>query len=114
MSDRTSARDRGTVTVLLRVGLAVGLALMATGLILALIEGRLMAHSVTLGQIPDLLAHGRPSAFMAAGVLVLLATPIARVMALMVLFARQDDRRFAVVATVVALLLALGTLLGRF
>jgi uncharacterized membrane protein len=114
MADHPPDSTRRMVGGLLRGGLLLGTLLMATGLVLAFAEGRLEAHAVTLGQIPGMLEHGRPSALMAAGVLVLLATPIARVLLLVVLFARERDFRFAVVAAGVATLLVLGAFLSHF
>ncbi len=86
---------------------------MTTGVVLAFAEGRLRAHAVRLLDVPRLVAAGRPSAFMAVGILVLLATPISRVLALILLFAKDRDPRFAVIAGAVAALLTLGVLLGR-
>lgn len=97
----------------LRVGLTVATLLMAAGVALAWWEGRLATHAVTLSQIGSLLAHGRPSAAMEAGILVLLATPVVRVLVLIGVFARDRDPRFVAAAVAVAGLLALGVFVGR-
>lgn len=108
-----SAGTRRSVQVLLRVGIGVAGALIAAGLALAALHGRLVAHPVAVAELPALLRAGRPSGFMALGLLVLLATPILRVLALVASFARDRDWRFAGVALGVALLLLVGILLGR-
>lgn len=86
---------------------------MTIGVVIAFAEGSLRAHSIRLGDLPGLVAGGRPSAFMAVGILVLVATPITRVLALIVAFAGDRDPRFAAIAGAVAALLALGVFLGR-
>ncbi|MGH2557308.1 MAG: DUF1634 domain-containing protein [Actinomycetota bacterium] len=112
--DRVGPRgERRLVQSILRAGLGLGSLSMAIGVVLALAEGRLQAHAVRLGDVPRLVAGGRPSAFMAVGILLLLATPITRVLALIVVFARHRDPRFAVIAGAVAALLAVGVFLGR-
>jgi uncharacterized membrane protein len=105
--------ERRVVQFLLRAGLTVAAALMALGLFMAVLGGRFTAHPVTFDQVASLLRRGRPSGYMTAGLLVLLATPIARVLALIVGFSIARDWRFVAVATAVAGLLVLGLLVGR-
>lgn len=105
--------ERRLVVAILRGGLAVSMALLAVGLVLAVARGRLRVHPVALGDVLPSLAAGRPSGFMAAGILVLLATPAIRVLALAASFAAEGDRRFAAVAAAVALVLALAVAIGR-
>ncbi len=111
-SDDIDRATRGPVALLLRAGLVTGVLLMAIGLVLAIVEGRLASHPVALGDVPRLLLDGRPTGFMAAGIALLVAAPLARVVALAVGFAIEGDRRFALVAVSVALILGLGVLLG--
>jgi len=110
---RGSAGERRLVQLLLRTGLLLAAALIAVGLALAALHGRLVTHPVSPAEIPSLLGAGRPTGFMALGILVLLATPILRVLFLVVGFALDRDWRFAAVALGVALLLAAGILLGH-
>jgi uncharacterized membrane protein len=105
--------ERSLVVWILRIGLTLATALMAVGVVLAWAEGRLTTHPVTLSQIGSMLTHGRPSAAMEAGILVLLATPMLRVLALIVVFARERDFRFVTAAATVATLLILGVFLGH-
>jgi uncharacterized membrane protein len=108
-----SRGERRMVQVLLRTGLLVAAALIAVGLALAALHGHLVTRAVSAGELPDLLRAGRPSAFMALGILVLLATPILRVLSLIGGFALDRDWRFASVALGVAILLLAGILLGH-
>jgi len=50
---------------------------------------------------------------MAVGILMLILTPVARVVALIGIWGRQRDRKFALVGTVVLVVLCLGIVLGR-
>jgi uncharacterized membrane protein len=92
---------------------ALSCAIMATGLVMAIARGRLRQHDVTPGRIWELVAGGHPSGVMALGLVVLLATPMLRVLLLVAGFAVARDRRFTAVATGVALMLTLAVVLGR-
>jgi uncharacterized membrane protein len=115
LSNRVAGGEaRRVVVFLLRAGLVAGCLLMAIGLVLAVSEGRLRSHPVELGNLVRFMSSGRPSGFMAAGVLLLVMAPLARVVALATEFFREGDRRFALVALAVAAILVLGILAGRF
>jgi uncharacterized membrane protein len=86
---------------------------MLVGMGLALGEGRLTSHPVPVRLVWPWILDGRPSGFLAAGVLVLVATPFLRIIALVATFALDRDWRFAAVATTVAAILALAIALGR-
>jgi hypothetical protein len=105
--------ERRVVVILLRSGLAIGAAFMLVGMGLALGEGRLVSHVVPIRKVWPWMLDGRPSGFMAAGVLVLVATPFLRILALVVGFALDRDWRFVAVAVTVGAILALGIALGR-
>jgi uncharacterized membrane protein len=104
--------ERAVVVRILRGGLWAFVALTAVGLALAWGSG-LRARPVAPGQVPAALLAGRPEGFLAGGVLVLLGTQAARLVALAARFAGEGDRRFAAVAAAVALVLAAGAALGR-
>jgi uncharacterized membrane protein len=106
-------RERRTVVAVLRGGLALGTLLIVAGLVMALVRERLRAHSLGLTELPSALGAGRPSAVLLLGVLVLAVTPLLRVLALVIGFVRERDRRFAAVAAGVACLLLVGIVLGR-
>lgn len=101
------------VVFLLRAGLVGGCLLMIIGLLLAVFEARPRPHPVALGDLAQLMVSGRPSGFIAVGVVVLLMAPFARVVALAAAFVKEGDRRFGAVALSVAAILILGVLAGR-
>ena len=108
-----SRGERRMVQLLLQGGLLLSAVLIAVGLALAALHGRLVSHPVGVSEIPGLLRAGHPRGFMGLGVLVLLATPILRVLVLIGGFALDRDWRFSAVALGVALLLLTGILLGQ-
>ena len=104
---------------LLFAGTLVGVALLAVGVALMITHG----ISPTGGTypvfdggrvIPDLLA-ARPEGFLWAGIVVLVATPIARVLGELAAFALRGDRRMVAVALAIlgiiasSVALAIGT-----
>jgi uncharacterized membrane protein len=99
--------------VALGVGVASACLIMAAGLVMALAEGRLRQHGVTPGEVWRLVAGGLPNGVMALGLLVLVATPMLRVLLLAAGFAVARDRRFTAVALGVGAMILLGVLLGR-
>ncbi|HEY1553464.1 MAG TPA: DUF1634 domain-containing protein [Kofleriaceae bacterium] len=88
----------------LRGGLAIAVVLMLAGLAIALVTGQRMAGAVSFA---DLLAgHSLPDQLIALGLLVLAATPLARVIALVIIWTVQRDRTFALLGLVVVAILA--------
>ncbi len=105
------AVDRRVVAMVLRTGLAVACALMAAGLTVTLARGDRHAHVVRLFEIGGDQAVG--DLLLAAGVVVLALTPAVRVLALVVLWAREGDRRFVAVALVVVAVLVAAAAFGH-
>jgi len=104
--------ERRIVAWALRAGVAVACLVMAVGLVAAVGRGRLRQHSVTPNEIWGLVAGGHPSGIMALGLVVLVATPMLRVLLLAAGFTVARDWRFAAVAVGVAIMLVLGLVLG--
>lgn len=105
---RTERRD---VKALLRIGLGTGAALMAAGLVAALASGPLPSQPLHVAA----LWHGElalSTRLCGLGILVLSATPAFRVIALIVLWTRERDWKYAAVAVSVAVVLALAIALG--
>jgi uncharacterized membrane protein len=105
--------ERGIVSRALRVGVVVSAALMLAGVAMAGVKGRLRAHPVRISHLLTRLHGGHPSAYMALGILLLLATPIARVLLLVAGFSYARDWRFAAIASTVAVLIGVAIVLGR-
>lgn len=102
--------ERRVVSWLLRVGLAVAAAGMTLGLVWALASGHLAAQPF---RFDDLGRGQAGAALMGVGLVVLALTPAARVLALVVDFSLERDWKFAAVAVGVAVLLAVGIVLGH-
>lgn len=67
----------------------------------------------TLAAVGQGLAHGQPVAIIALGLLLLLATPVARVAVSIVAFALERDWLYVAITTVVLIILLVSFFLGR-
>ena len=99
-------------------GGALSLAVMALGLVGAVWAGAPLAVTYSsVGQVARALAHWpvEPFAVVAAGILILLITPVAGVAALLVVFARSKDAEYTAISGLIltALLLSLLLSTGR-
>ena len=128
---RDPARTRRAelaISTVLRVGVSVSLAIIVAGTILSFVHhptyvsssaelARLTkpgaAFPRTLEQVLAGLRDGRGQAVVVLGLLVLIATPVARVAVSILGFFYQRDRVFVVFTTVVLILLLLSFWLGR-
>jgi uncharacterized membrane protein len=92
---------------ILRAGFVCALALMAVGLGIALVRDQTIDGSVvSLGDIPGALLDGDAQAILDLGILVLLVTPVAVIVAALAAFARQRDWRFVGVCLALVAILA--------
>ena len=112
---RAETRDLDAVVHrLLVVGLVISTALMLIGLALDLLLRREIPTVVPdLGEVWTRVLAIRPSGFLALGLLVLIATPIVRVVGSIIIFAYERDWRFALITLVVLAIVTLSLLLGR-
>ena len=98
----------------LTVGLAISTTLMVLGIGLDLFAQRDLPIAVPdLGEVLERVAALRPSGFLALGLLVLIATPILRVIGSIIAFLYERDWRYAGITTVVLLVLIISVLLGK-
>ena len=110
---RRKARLNLTIARVLAVGLLAAIALLVVGGILALTGRDPSPPSETsIGDIPRAVAALEPGGFFDLGLLVLLATPVARVIALGVGFARRRSWVFCGLSVFVLAILALSAFLG--
>lgn len=101
------------VSRLLLTGLVVAIALMLVGAILAAGRGAGSVEGLSsITRLPHLLASLDATGFIDLGLLVLLATPFARVVALLVVFAGRRQWLFAGVSFTVIAILAFSAYLG--
>lgn len=113
LCDRTDARLNAVLSRLLLGGLVLAVALMVAGFVLAAARGEgSMPRASSIVAVPGLLADLEPAGFFDLGLLVLLATPAARVLALFVAFARRREWVFAALSAAVLAILAAGVALG--
>lgn len=98
---------------LLLAGLLLAIALMITGAVLAAAGGGgPVARQSSVSGLPAALIRLEPGGFFDLGLLVLLATPIARVFVLLVGFSRSRAWPFVGISLAVMVILALSALLG--
>jgi uncharacterized membrane protein len=110
---REEMRLNTAISRVLTVGLVTAVTLLVIGAVLAIARpGVAVPHVTSVKDIPGELAALRPGGFFELGLLVLLATPFARVLALGVAFARRRWWLFAGISAVVAAMLILGAALG--
>lgn len=110
-SEKRLVKDREFVQRLLQTGLASAAILMLIGVVVKGLSGDLSAPEVRLFEIFESgLSTG--DRIMGLGILLLSATPVFRVFALLVLWLRERDWRFATVAAVVLATLVLAIALG--
>jgi uncharacterized membrane protein len=127
LDDTSIRRMELVISYLLRGGVILSLIVILLGTTLTFVHHPAyisspeeLAHLVTPGDaIPHRLSeitaglHNlRGRAIVAVGLLILIATPILRVATSIVLFARQGDRVFALITSVVLCLLLLSLVLG--
>jgi uncharacterized membrane protein len=102
------------IHLVLLVGIAVSVALMATGLVLGLLKGAGMPRGVVpLADLPRAARALSPAAFLSLGLIVLIATPFVRVAGSLVAFVREGDRRYVLVTAFVLAVMCLSVFLGR-
>jgi uncharacterized membrane protein len=105
----TPERFRSVVSTVLIVGVVVSAALMGAGLMAALAvgwQGSLLGAATTdFSNLPARLASLEPAAIVQLGLLVLLATPVARVAASVAGFALEGDRLYTAITVAVLLIL---------
>lgn len=99
---------------LLIVGLAAAAVLMVAGVLLGLFTGQGLPDAmVPLSDLLAELARFNPAAFISLGLLALIATPILRVAGSIVGFAIERDWRYALITTVVLIIVILSIVLGQ-
>ena len=102
----------GVVRPILRWGMVLSLILMLIGLALGVIAGEQEATVVPLEKIPLQLMEMDPAAFLTLGIVLLIATPLARVIGALCVFIRERDRKFILVSMAVLLSVFLAVILG--
>ena len=105
-----------SIARLLTIGTYASVALLILGVVLMLATGiapRSGGPAFDLTKlVPDLLAL-RPAGFIWLGLVAVVATPAARVLAGLIGYARREDRTMAIVAALILLVIALSVTLAQ-
>jgi uncharacterized membrane protein len=97
---------------LLLAGLTLAIALFLTGAVMSAVKPEVSISASSVTGLPAALAALEPGGFFDLGLLVLLATPAARVATLVVAFARRRLWLFSALGLTVLAVLALSAYLG--
>lgn len=100
------AHLRDLAVRVLETGFRVAVAIMAVGLILAVIQQEALPS--TLEQPADIargIFNGDPEAIVGLGIISIILTPFASTIVIAIAFYRQGDRRYALISSVVLLIL---------
>ena len=114
-ADRSGVRLERSIARLLTVGTYLSIALLAVGFVLMLAQGISpleAAPAFDLRSIPSHIAALDPLGFLWLGLIVVVATPSARVAAALLGYERQGDRRMALVAVGILVVIGLSVALA--
>jgi uncharacterized membrane protein len=127
MADQRSKLIETVISTILRVGVAISIATIMTGIIVtfvnhpdyfssrpalgALIDAR-ANYTASFSSVLAGIRQRRGQSIVMLGVLMLIATPVVRVAASVALFAAERDRVYVAITSVVLLLLALSFFIG--
>jgi uncharacterized membrane protein len=114
-SDGSGVRLERSIARLLTVGTYLSIALLAAGFALMLAQGVSPLETppaFDLRSIPAHIAALDPLGFLWLGLIVVVATPSARVAAALIGYARAGDRRMALVAVAVLVVIGLSVALA--
>ncbi|HET7031072.1 MAG TPA: DUF1634 domain-containing protein [Candidatus Limnocylindrales bacterium] len=101
---------------LLTVGTYLAIALLTVGVVLLLASGaspRSADGGLDVGRIPADIAALRPAGFIWLGLLVVIATPSARVATALLGYVRRGERDMAIVGTLILVVIATSVTLAR-
>lgn len=99
---------------MLVIGLLASTAMMLAGVVLALARHRLLTTTTPdFGSTWERIEALRPSGFLALGILILIATPIFRVLGACVTFSYERDWRYAGLTFIVLLVLVASLIIGK-
>ena len=116
------------ITALLRTGVLLSIVIIAAGMVMTFKQhpdyfssrpalGTLTSPGThfpsTIGEVIAGVRHGSGEAIMTAGLLVLIATPVARVALSIVIFIIARDRIYAAITTAVFVILMIAFAVGR-
>lgn len=95
----------------LLVGVVASMTLIGAGLVLSIFSDGQSDDWVELGSLWDSIMQGNPIALVELGLLVLIATPLLRILTALVLFTAERDYRFILISLVVLGMVSLAVLI---
>jgi uncharacterized membrane protein len=108
------------ITMLLRIGVLLSVGIIAVGMVIAFVHEPASFSTSPGAQFPNTIGeviagarHGSGQAIMMAGLLVLIATPVARVALSIVIFVIERDRIYAAITAAVFVILMIAFAVGR-
>jgi uncharacterized membrane protein len=118
--DRLIRQAELIISNVLRGGVLLSAGIILLGVIIFYARSAAGGHTLadkpfpaTLAAVGNGLTVGDPLAIIALGLLILLATPVARVAVSIVAFALEGDRRYVVITSIVLLILLASFALGK-
>lgn len=105
------------ISIAMRIGVAVSAAIMLLGFILLLINYKDNFSGLTEPSIINIfigLLSFNPYSIMLLGILLLILTPVLRVITCVVLFAKQKDKLYTAITILVLLILVISFTVGYF
>lgn len=100
------------VQPILRWGMVLSLAMMLFGLTLGIATGAGPTKVLSLDRIPAGILELDPMAFLSLGIVLLIATPLSRVIGALCVFIQERDRKFVLISLGVMAMVALAVLIG--
>lgn len=101
------------IRIVLLLGMFLSVTVMMIGIIMfALSEGTWDAVPLSLTQILEGILQGNPIAVIDLGILLLIATPLTRVVAALVVFTINKETRFVLVAVIVLAVVGIAIAIG--
>jgi uncharacterized membrane protein len=97
---------------LLRAGVTISFIVLLIGLLVAAVRGEPAGAPPSINELPSALYRIDAAVVLGIGVIVLILTPVVRVVATIFIFGRERNRTFVAVAAIVLFNLTLGFLLG--
>lgn len=104
---------RKILRIVLLAGMVLSVSVMMAGLIMySVSSGEWEEKALSLNEIAAGIVHGNPIALIDLGILLLIATPLTRVISTTIIFLHSGEMRFVVIALLVLVVITAAVLSG--